>query len=420
MFTVIISSTRRETIGRREEKSCSIEQDCIEKENHFSFQCGRFFPFNIEYINYYGEFLISSCASYLDEDFSIVTEKIKYRFVASHSEGVFIVSERGKNMSLEGEEVFIVKKYSIREKLGVVHWGGNYRLTDDDYLIEGAKQVKKMSIKHFKIYAGRKSDSTYFTENNSKQLIDVLRQPDYVSVFEMGFEKIVIVAHSTFEKSSNYWKLDFTAKDSQQETETFKEVAMELSKYPGTKFIITNWEGDCMVNNDRNSDVYNRMMLWVKARQLGFNLARNKGVTNVYHGLEVNLVAQSVFQGIISVTTEVLPRVIIDYVSYSCYDCKGEEDLNLCVQFIKSKTTANFIFGEFGTPINAVNPEDGLKYFNAVISTVDNLGIELCFYWQIYDNEYEIRDGVKTPRGFGIINPNGICSSFWGLFSLGF
>jgi hypothetical protein len=363
----------------------------------------------LEIQNITGHFYLKYGNEYIRTDGVLVNTPWLFELQALARDEFKFLDTNAQSLIIDGYSVFSLKKYTFKDKLGVIHWGGDHHIfEDDDFLVEGAKQIKNMGVKHLKIYAGKRADKTYLTEYSNKSPHLVIQQPNFQETFKLGFETIVLVSHSNVGKSSTYWKYsnEMTDENLHRERMEMYNLATELGKVQGVKFIVTNWEGDCMINRDKTPKVYQNMIRWVQARQDGIDAARS---SNVSHGLEVNFVRQSLFNEP-SVTTEVLPFVKTDYVSYSAYDFVDYENLVKCIELIKSKTLATLIIGEFGSPVNMIKPSESTNIINAVIRAVEDCNVQLCFYWQIYDNEF---DSKNDPKGFGLIKPSGKVTGVW-------
>lgn len=355
---------------------------------------------------------------------NIYDENDGYRFVS-----------RGGVLEIGGETIFKIHKYSMKSRIAMVHWGGDHRLTKEDYLYEGAKKVMDMGIRSFKIYLGQKSDKTYFTTFKHTKLHEIVTQPNYKRIFEMGFQTIVIVSHY---KTATYWKRlpdDERKKEMENEYKELFAMTQELGSYTKTQFIISNWEGDCIINSDRTSAMYAKMVEWINNRQRAVTDAQ---CSNVAHAIEVNFVKQSL-SGHRSVTTEVLPYTNTDYVSYSCYDAQNEQEFEACIHLIKSKANGRPLYiGEFGTPVNVRTSEQSWAYLNGVVRVMERESIGLGCYWQLYDNEFDDVDfsivqdlddsydksiiisrgnSHQLCRGFGIINPGKKVTGVWGIIN---
>jgi len=331
-------------------------------------------------------------------------------------------------LTIDGVTIFKIHKYSMKSRIGMVHWGGNYRMTNDDYLYEGAKKTMDMGITSFKIYLGTKSDKTYFTSFKHTNLHKIVQQANYRRIFEMGFRTIVIISHY---KTASYWKRlsdEERNKEMARERKELTMMAKELGKYPDVEFIISNWEGDCIINVDRTPVMFSRMVQWINNRQDAIDNAK---CPNVSHAIEVNFVKQSLY-GHASVTTEVLPHTRTDYVSYSCYDAQNEQEFEACVRLIQSHAGCRPLYiGEFGTPVNVRTTQQSWDYLNGIVNVMERHSIGLGCYWQLYDNEFvEVEEcpmdktiavnrgcSNKVCKGFGIINPGKKVTGIWGVIN---
>lgn len=371
---------------------------------HTAISQSKFATFNLEY-DHRGNVCIRYEKLYLQYDGRLSTKKCTFRIHKNIISG----------LTIEDNKYFFIRKYSQKSRLGIVHWGGTYRLTDQDFLYEGAKAIKDMGINHFKMYLGRKSDMLYLTNFQNSTPDKIITQPNYQRILNMGFKTIVIVSHGNVSDdnsyyNSKYWKQNPSKKLLSRETDQMYKLATELGKFPKTKFIITNWEGDNIIDEDGTCEVYANMVKWFQARQKGVDLS---GVSNVYHGIEINHVADSLRMGYSSVLTEVVPHVQTDYISYSCYDCSNFGEFRQAINYIDHIADRPIIIGEFGTPVNERSHQESMDYVNGIFQIMQEYQIELGCYWQIYENEY---DEEGNPRGFGLIDPKGKCNGLWAMF----
>lgn len=371
----------------------------------------RFTTFKLIVLSNRGKFVIKVSDFYsINHDGSLGIDEIVWDFCYTPN-GIRLKDEQNRFLKIGEIEEFFISKYSLSNRLGMTHWGGKYRLTNDDYLYEGAQSIRSMGINKLKIYLGLKSDGTYFTNYQNKSPSDIIQQDNYQRVLSMGFDLIVIICHA---KPTSEWKFSDSPNIYSEETDELRKLSIELGKFENTEFIITNWEGDCMIGNDKEPLVYQRMIKWVQARQNGIDLANQK---NVKHGIEVNFVRQSLPSiGNISVLTEVVPYTKTDYVSYSCYDCKNESEFEDSVKMISKLSNRPMIIGEFGTPVNIRSSSESLEYIRGIFNVCEKYHIKACFYWQIYENEFK-RDGLGNlePMGFGIIGHDSKVNGIWAL-----
>jgi hypothetical protein len=342
-----------------------------------------------------------------------VTILDNFKIVYEEENKVRLVNNDSSELNIEGETLFFLEKYSLKKRIGGIHWGSKPITNKVDHLEEGANIVKFLGLSSIKIYIGHKSDITYNTNYKNIYPKDIINQNNYQKLLQMNWEKVVLVYNGTDNYGS--WKKSCEKTFENIINENAKviyDLAKELGKYPRTKFIITNWEGDCMINKDKNKDTYNKFLLWVKARQEGVSKARKDfNIDNVFHGIEVNFVRQSLFNHP-SVLTEVVPFVNTDYLSYSCYDCRNniefEENLNL----IKKLCNRPIIIGEFGSGVQISTIEETQSYFFGMLEVIEKYEIELAMYWRVLDKNYD-------KRGFGLVNhENEISSIFLNIFNL--
>ena len=338
--------------------------------------------------------------------------------------GFQLVKKNGRILMIRGKSFFSLRKYSIFEKLAIVHWGGYYSISDGvgDFLIEGATVIKQMGCRHLKLYLGHRSDEYYRIHLESKVPHEIASQSNYKKVLSMGWNTVVLVCHATVfnpnkgEVDSKFWK-DDTLPDSlyQEEQSQMKQLAKTLERIaPRTNFIITNWEGDNMVSEDNSEQVYSNMTRWFRHRQAGIDEAKT---LNVKHGIEVNWVSNLIHDpSTPCVLSRVVPNVATDYISYSCYEIDNFDQLRANLDLIQSYSygRSRIIIGEFGAPINNKEPQQVEEYISAFLKIIDNSEVELCCYWQIFENEF---DENGNPRGFGLINPEKRVTGLWFLFS---
>lgn len=312
---------------------------------------------------------------------------------------------------------------------GICHWGGNYKITNDPHLVDGAKSIINMGSKIIKVYIGNKfvenyggkSDWSFFKhQRKPKSLLDLIKLEPYQKVLQLPFETIVLVAFSMFSNDDDYWKKTNMSLDhiSNEENE-FKELAMYLNQnFPHKKFILQNWEsdnavfleGDIPENKSHNYifSLLTNLKILIESRKNGIDRAQNGKVKNVFSAIEINMVRIAQEKGLFRIVNTILPHIPIDYVSYSCYDSINADTLSKkpfldCVEYIREQTKEHrnppkIYIGEWGLPLKKVeNSIAKVVVDNALQSFIESQ-IEFHLYWQIYDNE---------DIGFYLIEPNG-------------
>ena len=329
-------------------------------------------------------------------------------------------------------------------QLGVAHIGGLYSFSDTDYLNEGAAAARNIGARCIKVALSLDTDNPspklypfHSTWPSTETLEDLADTPYFRSLFSRSFDTFILNAFRPG-RSASYWREEFTSQDEQAEEECFAVLTRYLlSNYKDSKktFIIQNWEGDWALrgnfdpNTEPKPNATAAMIRWVAARQRGVERARGefKGSSaRVFHSLEVNLVKQAMRHGKPSVTTDVLPHVSVDLVSYSAWDTKNSpKDFKQSLAFISqhkrptSAFKANGVYvGEFGLPESEATPEAAFQRTAELFKAAQEFGCPYAVYWQLYCNEEttaspESENGYK---GFWLVRPDGTRSPICKLF----
>eukprot|EP00913_Durusdinium_trenchii_P005325 g4970.t1 len=147
---------------------------------------------------------------------------------------------------------------------------------------------------------------------------------------EMDFDTYVLVAYSTAggrsagNMAAGYWVQGITEEqEAEEELQFYEAAAFFLETYPHKTFVFTNCEGDWEIRGGLgvqrapHEAAFASMARWLQARQAGVTRARQRhrmpgAAGNVYLAGEVNLVAESLFEGKPNVVNRVLPFVQLD------------------------------------------------------------------------------------------------------------
>jgi hypothetical protein len=329
-------------------------------------------------------------------------------------------------------------------QLGVAHIGGLYSFTETDYLNEGAKAVLDLGAKCIKVNLSLEPDNlpskiySFHSKWPDVETLDRLAStPYYRNLFAKEFDTFIL---NTFRpgRSGGYWRTQFTPEDEKAEVECFASLTKHFFRtYAGSNktFILQNWEGDWALRgnfdpkSEPTAEATDAMIRWLAARQRGVEQAREEfpdGTVRVFHACEVNLVSQALELGSPSVTTDVLPHVSLDLVSYSAWDTKNSpEQFAKALDFIASHKLITKPFGahgvyvgEFGLPESEGTPELVLSRTAELLKIAQQKGCPYAVYWQIYCNE-----PIKVPattsadyKGFWLIRPDGTRSPVCDLF----
>jgi len=361
----------------------------------------------------------------------------------------------------------------LPDVLGVTHVAGRYYLTDKDFLNEGADQILTLGSRVIKVwfYGKRHEHPMGVYPYNSQwpsvdSLVEGARIPYFKQLFSKPFTTYILVVTS-LGRDDGYWRNGITDEQKKDEQRQFYELAKYLlTEYKGTgkTFVLQHWEGDWMARGNFDAKVepppsaLANMVEWLNARQAGVNQARQEveqqfvswasspredaakiaatrqlGV-HVYHATEVNLVVQSMRNGLAGVVNKVLPHTQLDLVSYSAWDSATSHysDPNVlrdALDFIAANApdspafgNRNVYLGEFGMPENQYKPEQIQTAMKNAVQTGLKWGCPYIVYWQLYCNELKdpnAKPPVKSNdavRGFWLIRPDGTKSWTWDYF----
>ena len=163
----------------------------------------------------------------------------------------------------------------------------------------------------------------------------------------------------------------------------------------------------------------------------------------VYHAAEVNLVLADMLGTAQHLVSAVIPRLALDMVTYSSYDCMGTRLFPACLDYITAKHTRTaaspavaLAIAEFGVP-EMTEPTRVLPVITNVVSAVlseSAPGVRraaVAFYWELFNNEV---NGPKFPggrcnqqtgpsfdaheqNGFWLVRPNLTRTPAWAYFS---
>jgi hypothetical protein len=340
----------------------------------------------------------------------------------------------------------------LPDVLGVTHVAGTYYLTDKDFLNEGADQILALGSRVIKIwFYGKRHEHPMAAYSYNSQwpnvdsLVEGAKLPYFKQLFNKPFTTYVMVVTS-LGRDDGYWRKGISDEQKRDEQRQFYELTKHLlTEYKGTgkTFVLQHWEGDWMARGNFDAKVeptplaLASMIEWLSARQAGVSQARREvgeqGV-HVYHATEVNLVVQSMRNGVAGVVNKVLPHTQLDLVSYSAWDSATSHysDPNVlrdALDFIAANApdspafgSRNVYLGEFGMPENNYSLAQVQTAIPNAVQTGLKWGCPYIIYWQLYCNELKdasIKPPVKSNdavRGFWLIRPDGTKSWVWDYF----
>lgn len=337
----------------------------------------------------------------------------------------------------------------ISEVLGVTTTSGQYALTDDPCLIEGAKKLQELGTKNIKIWfehAGQQYPyhSEWPEDIENFTSLQLAKTAYYRQVFEMPFKTYSL----EFNDATVNWRDGLSDAERRKVYNNLYSLAVHLLKEyrnSGKTFIIQNWEGDGHLNRSSLSDAQlpvavQGMIDWANTRQAAITQARKdvgcEGVL-VAHAFEFNYVLITNMPEPFVIDC-VVPHTRCDLYSYSSYSSgRAESDLDgiyARIEHIRSKTPAsklygqhNLMIGEFGYDERripghgysaTIGPESDAfqkKMVQGQLERLLSLNLTYIFYWQLYCNGALDDSGnrLSTRPDPAHMLDNEHCEGFW-------
>lgn len=350
----------------------------------------------------------------------------------------------------------------LKSRLGATHVNGQYHLTDEPFIIEGAKKLQELGYGILKLWFNKADGDAHGYKYNSDwkltksmSLKEMAQHHYYREVFKMPFEVFVLNISYGYGRASTE---DQSATLDRVEREFYELTKHFLSEYGEREvtFILSNWEGDWMMRGGTSK--YSRwredgvsadapirvrnMIAWIKARQKGVNRARDEfgeTKTKVFNAIEVNKVYDGVLRGMPTITFDVLPHVEVDMVSWSAYDGKAPKHTRMetavkphregvrmyrGIDYIRqSMVPTPYMKGEKVVFIGEINEHENVpgmsrewvqEFCDIVMGVYLAQDIPYIVYWELYANEP--KDGKKSQdysrtadelKGNWLIRPDG-------------
>ena len=318
--------------------------------------------------------------------------------------------------------------------LGTNSFPTKYQFSNDTKLIEQAKQTRALGSNIFKTTLTERNLPSYgYKQKDAQNIMDVVKLiPDYEKIFQMDFKYFFLWVHTS---TGIKWKEGIN--NSQEKilyNEMFDFTTYLLKKFnnSGKTFMIGNWEGDWLLHGEGNRDKtpskesVENMTKWFQIRQRAIDDAKKKSKSKnveVYYYIEVNLAVKGMNGGT-CISSDILPNVDVDFVSYSSYESSKKKDyaanresLTKVLDYIegqlKPKQGLPFkrrvFIGEYGGHAFDDKPETHLRQFDNVkdimqISLEEDLPFAL--HWQLYNNEYDKSKNNKS-KNMSLINEKG-------------
>ena len=314
--------------------------------------------------------------------------------------------------------------------LGPQTFGPSYHFSDRHPLLETIGVIEEMGASVVKFGLGPASKKDPPLPKGINSLLTLARDsPVHREALDKRFAFYVLWLDAF---SHRNWQQGFSAAARDAEYhEIYEFVCHLLTAYSGTgkTFYLGHWEGDGMLRHTvrREHDArvtpmaVQGMIDWLSARQQAVDDAKrdttHHGV-EAWHYTEVNHVVMARDEGRPAVVNLVLPKVPVDFVSYSSYDSTNRpepENLKSALDFIESKLHPKpeidgkrVFIGEYGFPVHGSGKprtpaeQDGMS--RIIMRAALEWGCPFVLYWELYNNEVS-SDG--TQLGFWMINDRG-------------
>jgi len=356
-----------------------------------------------------------------------------------------------------------IEAEKLRTILGTTHVAGRYALTNEPYLIEGARAVhERLGFHHLKLWFAH--PERVYSWNSEWDLPDgytlaqLAAHPYYRAAFDFPFRSFTLEVYFT-QRGQHHprpkgWMIPPDLDFGHEEKEICDLCVHLLETYRerDVTFILQNWEGDWMLRDfpgaewadpaKRPDDCDQRIatfVRWAAARQAGVDCARARVPDTrcrILHAVEVNRVFD-ILDGAPTVTSDVLPKVEIDLVSWSAYDgmnrgpiASGDasavgmwQGFEIIKHHARTRERdaagrPQVMVGEFGLSEMTRPPEDDLEdVLEGTLAAGLAQGSPLMHYWELYCNEPEngaLKDrplernlGPEELHGLWLIKPDG-------------
>jgi hypothetical protein len=337
----------------------------------------------------------------------------------------------------------------LKNRLGATHMDGQYCFTKEPFIIEGAKKMNELGYGILKLWFAKADGNAGGYKYNSDWKLtktmtfkELAQHPYYKAVFDMPFKVFALNINEGFGNAST---------DDQTQTlirieKEFYDLTKHLLTYYKDRevtFILEMWEGDWTLRGGTQPSAHwkkgevpadaqirvKNMIDWTMARQKGVDRARKeikRSKCKVFNAVEVNKVYDGM-EGIPTITTDVLPKVKVDMVSWSSYDGKSKDGLKMYkgIDYIRQhliptpymKGKKVVFIGEIGEPENINNQtrESIREFWDVMMGVYLAQEIPYIIHWELYCNENkdgsprtQVRNKTADElRGFWLIRPDG-------------
>lgn len=313
--------------------------------------------------------------------------------------------------------------------IGTQAIGGLYQFTSDTRLVESAKRIQELGSNIMKFTLspeeafGKEKGNVPERNPMVHSLLDLVTlEPSHKAVLEMPFRFYFLWAYPFGTKTRAG---EFSPEDQEREYREMYDLSCHLLlAYSGTgkNFYLGHWEGDWHLRPHYDpkkpfpDGAGERFTRWLQVRQKAVDDAKRDTPhqqVGLWHYTEVNLV-EPFLKGGQCLTNDILPRVDIDYVSYSSYDSLQHdirEGLFASLNHIESKLRPRagiegkrVFIGEYGFPTRRYSPEVQNEKTIETMRAALEWGCPFALYWELYSNE--MIEGKLG--GFWLIDDKGV------------
>jgi hypothetical protein len=256
------------------------------------------------------------------------------------------------------------------------------------------------------------------------------REPSYRRVFNMPFSYYLLWTYSF---TPDWWLDGFSPESRKLEyREIYNLTAHLLKTYSGTgkTFFLGHWEGDWHLRpwqlpwfrqDGKVTDTNLQGMVdWLAARQKAVDDAKRAVPhhdVQVYHYTEANLVHEAI-AGHPTVGRDVIPKVDLDYVSYSAYDSLADigRQVPAALDYLESRLRPKpslrgprVFIGEYGFAARTFSEAERDRKSREVMRAGLEHGCPFILCWQMYNNEYS--EGAEN--GYWLIDDKRNKTPLW-------
>ncbi len=273
-----------------------------------------------------------------------------------------------------------------------------YKFTKEDGVLEGAKEISKLGSRILKV--------------------DMPSPQVFTQLVAMPFTHYLV-----WYRSNGNWAKEWNAETRRREYNAvyaFTKDLLTRRDTTGKTFFIGHWEGDWYLLPDKNPKgeaspaTMAAMIDWLNVRQEAVDDARREVPytrCRVYTYAEVNLVRDAMKGGKQRMVNAVLPKVNVDFVSYSAYDVQTlpAEEVRATLDYINQQLPARpnlpsrrVFIGECGLSAQACGNDPKVHEMKnrEIFTKFLSWRPPLVLYWQFYNNE--VVDGKQV--GFWLID----------------